>query len=407
MPNDDHIVDTTEPPTWEQPPPPRRRTAPKRKRRGHNEGSVFQRSSDGRWVAKVTLPGGGTKRVYAWTQEEAIVKRDALKLSISRGVLPDSMTLGEWCDYWLEVIAPVKLKPTTIDRHRSYVETWIKPTIGKVPLQDLRVDHVRLMMSKMQRHTSVRTHKPLSERTVIKARAVLQAALSQAENDGKVLYNVATRADPPKLRTEPALRKLSDDEAARVIDTSTDTRTRARLAVALMAGLRQGEALALRWECVTFAADGRSAVIDVRWSATRVRGQGMVVDTPKTLRSVRLVPLGPAAAHLLLAWREESGGRGYVFPGLRGPEVVEDSRRDNQVWRDALAAAGVPHVRLHDARGTAESRMASTVPPWVAAEIMGHSEDVARRYYNRATLEQRQLAAGAVDGFAYYNDDES
>lgn len=374
--------------------------AAKKKRRGQGEGSVYQRKSDGLWIAAVSLSGGGRKTVSARTQGEAIEKRDAIKRSIAQGVLPDSATLGQWLDHWLDVIAPGRLKPTTIDRHRSYVDTWIKPTIGAVKLQDLQVDHVRLMIRKMGQHISKRTGRPLSPRTIIKARAVLQAALSQAEDDGRVLRNVAAKADPPKPRAEVVLRKLSTAEARKVIDCTTDIRERARLAVALMAGLRQGEALALRWDRVRIAEDGRSGVLDIVASASRVRGQGMVADTPKTLRSVRLVPLSAAAVQMLLAWRIESGGKGYVFPGLRGPEVIEDSRRDYEMWRRALVRAGVPHVRLHDARGTAESHMASVVPPWVAAEIMGHSEDVARRYYTRSSEDQRALAAGATDTLA-------
>lgn len=373
--------------------------AVKRKRRGQGEGSVYQRASDGLWMAAVTLPGGGRKTVSARTQQDAIAKRDAIKASIARGVLPDSATVAEWCDHWLAVIAPGKLKPTTIDRHRSYVETWIKPTIGDVKLQDLQVDHVRLMMRKMSAYTSTRTGRPLAPRTVAKARAVLQSALTQAENDGRVLRNVATKADPPKP-VEPALRKLTTAEARRMIDSTTSTRDRARLAVALMAGLRQGEALALRWDRVALASDGRSGSLDIVASASRVRGQGMVLGTPKTMRSVRLVPLSAAAAGMLSAWREESGGLGLVFPGVSGPEVLEDSRRDYQSWRDALDRAGVDRVRLHDARGTAESHMAEVVAPWIAAEIMGHSEDVARRSYIRGSADQRALAAGATDALA-------
>jgi len=126
----------------------------------------------------------------------------------------------------------------------------------------------------------------------------------------------------------------------------------------------------------------------------------MVLGTPKTMRSVRLVPLSAAAAGMLSAWREESGGLGLVFPGVSGPEVLEDSRRDYQSWRDALDRAGVDRVRLHDARGTAESHMAEVVAPWIAAEIMGHSEDVARRSYIRGSADQRALAAGATDALA-------
>lgn len=381
-------------------------TAPRR-RRGHGDPAPYQRKSDGLWVGVVwvPVPGGKSIRrpVYAKTEKEAIRARDRLKAKVASGVLPDNATLGEWCDHWLSLIAPGELKATTIDRHRSYVEQWIKPTIGKVRLQDIQPDHVRLMMRTMEKVGSKRKGqlgKPLSPRTIIKARAVLQAALTAAANDNKVAANAVNRTKPPKLKTEPKLRQLNTDEARKVIDCATDTRERARLAVALMAGLRQGEAIALQWERVALWQDAGvwRGTIDVAWAATRVRGQGVVTDDPKTVRSTRMVSLSPAAALMLEQWRQESGGAGYVFPGVSGG--IEDPRRDYDVWKKALVRAGVPHVRLHDARGTAESHMASSVAPWIAAEMMGHSEDVAKRYYNRSTVEQRQLAAEATDVIA-------
>jgi hypothetical protein len=71
-----------------------------KKRRGQGEGSIYQRKSDGLWIAAVTLPGGKRKTVSAHTQPEAIAKRDQIKASIARGVLPDSMTLSDWLDHW-------------------------------------------------------------------------------------------------------------------------------------------------------------------------------------------------------------------------------------------------------------------------------------------------------------------
>ena len=45
-------------------------------RRGHNEGAIYQRQSDGRWVAALLLPSGKRKSLYAKTRAEA---KDKLK----------------------------------------------------------------------------------------------------------------------------------------------------------------------------------------------------------------------------------------------------------------------------------------------------------------------------------------
>ena len=44
--------------------------------------------------------------------------------------------------------------------------------------------------------------------------------------------------------------------------------------------------------------------------------------------------------------------------------------------------------------------MASAMPDWVAAEVMGHEVTTARRHYVRSTLEQRMEATRAVETLA-------
>jgi hypothetical protein len=41
-----------------------------RTKRGNNEGSIIKRS-DGRWMARLTLPDGTRKTIYAKTRQEA------------------------------------------------------------------------------------------------------------------------------------------------------------------------------------------------------------------------------------------------------------------------------------------------------------------------------------------------
>ncbi len=52
------------------------------KRTPKGEGSVYQRESDGKWCAAVTLPSGRKKIAYGDTEEEAIRERRRLLAAV-------------------------------------------------------------------------------------------------------------------------------------------------------------------------------------------------------------------------------------------------------------------------------------------------------------------------------------
>src|SRR5438270_720552 len=76
---------------------------------------------------------------------------------------------------------------------------------------------------------------------------VVSRALKVATQRGKVARNVATLVDPPTVRRPDTALPLSAQEAKRVMATAQSQRNAARWTVALAVGLRQSEALALRW----------------------------------------------------------------------------------------------------------------------------------------------------------------
>ena len=373
-------------------------------RRGHGEGSIYQRASDGRWLAVVQLGYVGgkkrTKTVSAKTRKECLARLKALQASMDMGVVPGNATVEQWLRYWLDHILPETARASTIASHRWYVEAWLIPQLGKVPLSSLSPDHVRTMYAAMRRHRGDRTPDGLSPSTIRRARAVLQSALTVAVDEGKTLRNAAELAKLPVAEKNPHPH-LTEDHARAVIDAATDARERARLAVALMLGLRQSEALGLTWADVHL----EEGWADVRQSVQRIKGQGLVVGALKTRKSRRQVELNPAVLHLMGVWKAVGPGEGFVFHGIGGPATPGDPRRDYQLWRDALVRAGVPHVPLHGARGTGASIMSEDAQDWVISEVLGHAAvEVTQNHYLHSTREQRRSALAVLDRLVTPND---
>lgn len=168
------------------------------KRRGHGEGSIKQRP-DGRWEARVSLPGGKRRSFYGTTRKEAQDQLRAALRDIDAGLdlAAGRQTVGHFLEEWLaDVVAP-KLAPKTISSYRDVVRVHVKPALGHHQLAKLTPQHVQAMMS-------AQTGAGLSPRTVAYTRAVLRIALNRALRWGLVQRNAAALTDARPDRYEPS-----------------------------------------------------------------------------------------------------------------------------------------------------------------------------------------------------------
>lgn len=355
-------------------------------RRTKGEGSIYQRSSDDRWVGVVDMGWVGGKRVRktttAATLRELRPKMKALKDRVAGGIVDDRATVEQWMTYWLDKV--VEVRPRTLATYRGYSRTWIVPMLGKRELTKVRPEHIRAVYEAMR-------DKGRADATVRQVHAILLKAFADAVNDSRLLSNPVARVKAPRVG-EGHHGALSAEDAHKVLQAARNTDELCRLGVALLMGLRQSEALGLRWENVRHDGVGWVAVIDQ--SAQRVAGKGVVVGSLKSAAAYRSVPIVPELGRALEALREQTGGTGFVFGGER----PRDPRRDWQVWRDAQTRAGVGPTPLHGARAsTASVLVARGVPERVIADILGHRNvAVTQAHYIRSDEAQRRDAVGLL-----------
>lgn len=356
--------------------------------RSKGDGGIYQRA-DGRWVASVEAGWVAGKRkrrtVTGHSRQQVVVKLGRLKKALEAGVLPTTITVDVWLQHWLDEVCAVRLKPKTVYGYRGYVSRWITPAIGSTQLQKLRPEQVRAVYSAMRKAGQ-------SDASIRQVHAILRRALVVAEREGRVLRNAAAVVEVSSKRGEPH-GTLSAVDATRVIQAATDPRTRARLVCALVLGLRQGEALGLRWADV----DLQRGALRVRQALSVVPGQAPTMTDPKSTASARVVPLPAGAVAELQAWRDVSASP-WVFPAADGGHN-RNPRADWAVWKHALEVAGVRHVPLHGARGSAASMLlAMGVPERVIADILGHANARVTQEHYLHSDEGQRLAA--LDGLS-------
>ena len=108
------------------------------KRRANGEGSIRKRA-DGRWEGRYTVghdPVTGKqkfKNVLGKTQAEV---KERLKAAIEESkdldiVKSDEYTVGQWMDVWFENCAKLKVRPSSHQTYKGYIENHIKPNIRR------------------------------------------------------------------------------------------------------------------------------------------------------------------------------------------------------------------------------------------------------------------------------------
>lgn len=322
-----------------------------RGRRGHGEGSVFQRAN-GMWVAQVDLGwiGGRRRRrtVYAGSEREVLAKRDQLRSQLAKGVnLTDPpRTVEQWLNEWLRTVKSGDgTSPSTHDRYDQIVRVHLIPLIGRIKLSALAPRDVQLMVNHLRE-----TAAPAS---VIKVHGVLRNALADAERMDLVSRNVAKAVRSASL-TRTERRALTPTEAAALLSQLEGHRMEGVFVVALSTGLRRGEVLGLRWKDI----DVPGRTLFVRQTVQRINGELRFVP-PKTHRSARSMPLSRLATSALSAQRARQAedrllvgdaweDHGLVFATHLGTPL--EPRNVNRRFTVARSAAGLEWVRLHDLR---------------------------------------------------------
>lgn len=283
---------------------------------------------------------------------------------------PSRITVAEWLRQWLAQRAP-QLRPTTLERYEEVVRLHLIPALGRFQLQALRPMQVQGLYGRW-------LAEGIAPLTVRKYHQVLHKALEDACRLQVIARNPAAYAELPQPRPARKVGPLLPEEVGAVVAALKGEPAVYRAAgmLFLYTGMRRGEALGLQWDDVDFS----SGTIAVRRARLRT-AKGEIIGMPKTASGNRMVPIHPALAEELAAWRRaQLEERLATGPAWKGGEWVL-ARAGGPVspwalstwWAGFAKRTGV-EARLHDLRHTAATLMAAAgVPPRVLAEMLGHA----------------------------------
>ena len=370
------------------------------KRRANGEGNIRKRS-DGRWEGRYTAgrdPETG-KTVYknglGKTQAEVKAK---LKQAIQENAEVDTLkaaqyTVGQWMDVWFENYAKIKVRPTSHQTYRGYIDNHIKPNIGKIQLNKLTTLELQKLYKKLlskgrvERIEAKGQPKGLSPKTVRNIHQVISSAMDFAKRQKLIAINPADGCALPKLEHRE-MRTIPTEQLASFLREAKESGVFEMYYIELATGLRRGELLGLKWEDL----DLQQGTLRVQRQVSRINGE--VVEAPlKTKNSYRTISLGTDAVEILKEQRKKCGGSEYVFPSPTGGPISPDSVL--QMLHRVLKRAGLPKVRFHDLRHTfATVALQNGVDIKTVSGMLGHYSAgfTLDTYAHVTTAAQREAA---------------
>ena len=203
----------------------------------------------------------------------------------------------------------------------------------------------------------------LSTKTVLEHHRLISTVLDQAEKEGLVPFNVASKATLPKA-AHKEVNYFQPEQVAAIREALEvePIKWKTLTHLLLITGARRGEILGLKWDKVDF--DGNRIYIcnNILYSSD----VGIYEDTPKTERSKRFISLPAETMQLLRqyrAWQNEERLRlgeyyqyqGFVFSQGNGKPMHPDSVTD---WLNKFSKRHhLPHINPHAFRHTMASML--------------------------------------------------
>lgn len=360
---------------------------------GQGEGS-WRRTSRGAWEYRfsITDPVTGMPRqlsVSAATKDAARARARDKKAQAEAGVRQgdSGITLAAWVDVWVRDALPLSgRRAATQAQYGTLLRCHVTPArYAATRLRDL----TPLALEHLIAGTPLA---PSSRRSL---HAALAACLTDAVRDRRLTTNPMDTVKRPRRgdtgTTGGSNRALPPEVLPGLLQAVTGHRWGIVPLLCLYAGLRRGEALALRWTDVNLHT--RTITVDEQVTATRER------STPKTAAGRRTIPIPELLLHALLEHDARHPRHTTIAANRSGGEA--DPRAVSRWYAAAAEAAGAPDTGLHALRHTyATTCLQAGVPVTDVAAWLGHADpSITLRVYAAAVPANHAHHIAQVDAW--------
>jgi integrase len=366
--------------------------------RPNHEGTVSPFPQRGGFRGKVVLNG---KPHYAYGKSRNVVhkKLRTLRSEADKGLAigDQKWTTGAWLEEFVAGRAKIGRKPGTIQDYRYYLDYYLIPHLGRIPLKELRRPKLQGFVDQLVKE------KILSALTIRHCVQKLRTALTHAVAAGIIETSPAAVLDlPAVLKTKK--NPYSLEEVKRFIESVIDHRFRALFTFSITTGLREGEALGLRWADVNLEA----GTIEVNNTLHR-RDWVWHFESTKSESGTRTIKLTSLMMNLLAQHRESQRAErllagdawqdyGVVFATHKGgPLGARNVFRD---YKKAQKQANLRKQTYHDLRHAAAKLLIESGAMTLSevSKFLGHAGiQITSDYYLHLSVEAQSKSMDILD----------
>lgn len=336
-----------------------------------------------------------TRRGFKTIKEAKQAERNLL-LDVEENGLPSNQsdgfqdpTFGELASLWLENYRTT-VKPSTFENVRSKVEKMTEEHFKELKLKKITVAYCQKIVIELSKSYVLYNHY-LSVINRIFKYAVLMDIL-----DSNPFDKVIKPKSKQTQRKGNFLTKEELKEFLKLAQTATLSYFFPLVHLMSYTGLRQGEALALKWSDIDF----ENKKITVDKTAVRIK-EKQTLQTPKTKNSKRVISIDPNTLSILKSWKKDQikiyfkngkhfeGDDNFIFTNERAEWVhIHNFIR---YFKRFIADHKLKPITPHGLRHTHASLLFSAgVEPKNISDRLGHSTvQITLDLYTHITEEQR------------------
>lgn len=304
------------------------------------------KAGDPRFSVVLELWVDGSRKIVTGgthgTEKEAVRAGEKLLLQYDNSTerlmaLHGGMSLRDWADEW---VSGLTMKPSTILAYEWRIQHWVLPFLGSIKLKNLTPQMIETWLNGLNLSKSSKQCALDSLRNCL-SKAVSRGFLGSNPTSGIRLET--TKSQRKSEKNSKKVKTWNYEEVQSMLDMSVGLHVEPIIILGLLAGLRPGEAMVIRWSDI----DWVSGTVTVGRTISRNQELHMVISDSTKNGEVRKARLTSDAVFRLMKIKEtrNDGEDATIYNMVSGSSTIW--RQVKSLCRMAETKSLPPHSLRH------------------------------------------------------------